>query len=297
MCDFQPIGLQHKPLFDACLAWENTLSSTDSFGNVFLWDILCRRNVARLGDRLGVEYMCPRGTFYAYPIGRGDLSGAVEALRRRARAQGVNLRLHGVSASQRRELESALPGRFRFTEDRDSFDYLYSVEAMATLAGKKLHGKRNFCNRFESAYRWRFEDLSPAHFDACRALLRYWDGEKDGGNEEENQAIERVFRYWDHLGMSGGVLYAEDEPVAFTIGEPLSPRVIDAHFEKARDDVPGAYPMVAREYARRLRERCPDLVYINREEDMGLPNLRRAKEEWYPALLLEKYTAEWEAAE
>ena len=295
MNDFQPVGLQHKALFDACFAWEGTESSTDSFGNVFLWDILCRRNVARLGDRLGVEYLCPRGIFYAYPAGRGDLAAAVETLRQRAGEQGVKLRLHCVTESQRRELEAALPGCFDFTEDRDSFDYLYSLEAMSSLAGKKLHGKRNFCNRFEAAHAWRFEDLSPAHFDACRTLLRIWDNEKQGGNTEENQAIEKAFRCWESLGMSGGVLYAEEEPMAFTIGEQISPTVVDVHFEKARDDVPGAYPMVAREYARRLRSRQPELQFLNREEDMGIPNLRRAKEEWYPAYLLQKFTAQWRA--
>ena len=291
MIEFQPVGVQHKALFDECLSWENTESSTDSFGNVFLWDILCRRNVARLGDRLGVEYMCPKGTFYAYPSGRGDLASAIETLERRAAEQGVRLRLNGVSESQRLALEAALPGEFVYIEDRDNFDYIYSLEAMATLAGKKLHGKRNFCNRFESAHDWRFEALSPAHFDACRELLRVWDDEKDGGDAEENQAIEKVFRCWDALDFTGGVLYAEDAPVAFTVGERLSPTVMDVHFEKARDDVPGAYPMVAREFARLLRERFPELTYLNREEDMGIPNLRRAKEEWYPDHLLSKYTA------
>ena len=290
MIEFQPVGVQHKALFDECLSWENTESSTDSFGNVFLWDILCRRNVARLGDRLGVEYMCPKGTFYAYPSGRGDLAAAIEALERRASEQGVKLRLNGVSESQRLALEAALPGEFVYIEDRDNFDYIYSLEAMATLAGKKLHGKRNFCNRFESAHDWRFEALSPAHFDACRELLRVWDDEKDGGDAEENQAIEKVFRCWDALDFTGGVLYAEDAPVAFTVGERLSPTVMDVHFEKARDDVSGAYPMVAREFARLLRERFPELTYLNREEDMGIPNLRRAKEEWYPDHLLDKYT-------
>ena len=291
MIDFQPVGVQHKALFDECLSWENTQNSTDSFGNVFLWDILCRRNVARLGDRLGVEYLCPKGTFYAYPSGRGDLAAAVEALARRAAQQGVKLRLNGVSEPQRQALEAEMPGEFVFIEDRDSFDYVYSLESMATLAGKKLHGKRNFCNRFEAAHSWRFEDLSPAHFDACRTLLRAWDAEKDGGDTEENQAIEKVFLCWEDLDFTGGVLYAEDEPVAFTVGERLSPTVMDVHFEKARDDVPGAYPMVAREYARRLREQFPELLFLNREEDMGIPNLRRAKEEWYPDHLLAKYAA------
>ena len=291
MSEFQPIGLQHKPLFDETLGWEDSKSSSDSFGNVFLWDIFCRRNVAALGERLGIEYLCPKGIFYAYPSGRGELVPAVDALHKRAAAQGRPLYLHGVTAPQRLALETALPGRFLFTEDRDNFDYIYSVESFATLAGKKLHGKRNFCNRFEAANEWRYEPLSPANFDACRELLRHWDAEKDGGSTEENEAIERMFRFWDSLGMVGGVLFANGKPAAFTAGEPLGSDTIDVHFEKALDDLPGAYPMIAREFARQLQAGLPEIRYLNREEDMGLPGLRKAKEEWYPMFLIEKYTA------
>lgn len=294
MSDFQPVGLQHKPLFDRALAWENSKSSTDSFGNVFLWDILCRRNAAALGKRLGVEYLCPKGAFYAYPSGRGDLVPAIEALRARAAEHARPLYLHGVTAPQRAALEAALPGRFRFFEARDDFDYVYSVEAFASLSGKKLHGKRNFCNRFESSHNWRYEVLNPAVFDDCRALLQSWDAEKDGGDAEENEAIARMFQYWDELGMTGGVLYADEKPVAFTAGEILCRDTIDVHFEKALDSVPGAYPMIAREFARQLQKDYPDIQYLNREEDMGLPGLRKAKEEWYPMFLIEKYCALWQ---
>ena len=98
MSEFQPIGLQHKPLFDEALSRENSKSSSDSFGNVFLWDILCRRNVAVLGERLGIEYLCSKGAFYAYPSGRGDLVPAIDALRARAAEQGRPLYLEGVTA-------------------------------------------------------------------------------------------------------------------------------------------------------------------------------------------------------
>lgn len=297
MSEFQPIGLQHKPLFDEALSRENSKSSSDSFGNVFLWDILCRRNVAVLGERLGIEYLCSKGTFYAYPSGRGDLVPAIDALRARAAEQGRPLYLEGVTAPQRAALEAALPGRFRFFEDRDDADYIYSVESFATLSGKKLHGKRNFCNRFETAHDWRYEALSPAGFDDCRSLLQSWDAEKNGGNAEENEAIERMFQYWDGLGMTGGILYADGRPAAFTAGERLGSDTIDVHFEKAPDDLPGAYPMIAREFARHLQKDFPEIRYLNREEDMGIPGLRKAKEEWYPMFMIDKFTALWQEDE
>ena len=291
MSDFQPIGLQHKVFFEEALTWENSRSSTDSFGNVFLWNILCKRNAARLGERLGVEYLCPKGAFYAYPSGRGDLVAAIDALEERAAEHGLPLSLHGVTEPQREALEQALPGEFTFTEDRDDADYVYSTEAFATLAGKKLHGKRNFCNRFESTYDWHYEPLTPAGFDDCRTLLGAWDEEKDGGDAEENEAIRRMMQYWDALDMTGGILYADGKPVAFTAGEVLCSDTMDVHFEKALDSVPGAYPMIAREFARHIQKNYPEILYLNREEDMGKPGLRKAKEEWYPMFMISKYTA------
>ena len=217
MSEFQPVGLQHKPLFDEALSRENSKSSSDSFGNVFLWDILCRRNVAVLGERLGIEYLCSKGAFYAYPSGRGDLVPAIDALRARAAEQGRPLYLEGVTAPQRAALEAALPGRFRFFEDRDDADYIYSVESFATLSGKKLHGKRNFCNRFETAHDWRYEALSPAGFDDCRSLLQSWDAEKNGHNrigdlrkklDELRTRAERYEREGD-LAKSSAINYGE----------------------------------------------------------------------------------------
>ena len=77
------------------------------------------------------------------------------------------------------------------------------------------------------------------------------------------------------------------------MAEPLTADTLDVHFEKARADLPGAYPMVAREFARLVKNAMPQIRYLNREEDMGVPNLRKAKEEWYPTFLLEKTTALW----
>lgn len=293
MIEFEPISLKHRALFAETHAAQPTRSSGESFGNVYLWDLLCRRNVARLGDRIGIEFMCPKGTFYTFPLGTGDLAPAVEALKERAASHGIALKLWGLTPEERTALEETFPGCFEYTDDRDNYDYIHDIDAVATLAGKKLHGKRNFCNRFEMNNDWSFLPLSPDLFDDCLALLTEWDREKDGGSPEENLAIRRLFREWDELGMLGGVLYANGSVAGFTVAEPLTADTLDVHFEKARADLPGAYPMVAREFARLVKNAMPQIRYLNREEDMGVPNLRKAKEEWYPTFLLEKTTALW----
>ena len=291
MIDFEPIRIEHKTLFADAYAAEPSMSSGDSFGCVYLWDLLCRRNIAWLDGRIGVEYRCPRGVFYAYPSGSGDLRKAVEALERRSAGLGAPLTFRGLTPTQKERLMSEFPGMFDYEPDRDNYDYIHDIDSVAELSGKKLHGKRNFCNRFEKTYDRAFLPVGPERFDDCLALLDEWGRENEGGNREETLAIRRALLEWDDLGMLGGVLYADGKPVGFTIGELIGPDTMDVHFEKARADISGAYPMVTREFARMVRNAYPEVRFLNREEDMGLENIRKAKEEWRPLYLLEKTTA------
>ncbi len=91
------------------------------------------------------------------------------------------------------------------------------------------------------------------------------------------------------LGLDGGILFVGDTPVAFTLGERTGKNGFDVRFEKADTAYDGSYPMISREFVRHLLEKYPDLQYINREEDMGQENLRKAKLSYKPAILLEKF--------
>lgn len=292
MLEFSPLQLSDRERYLRCFEKENCQNSTYSFGTVYLWSLHCRRNVAALGKRVVVEYLCgSHPPFYGWPHGSGDVSEAVAALQEHARINGRTLTLRAVTAEQREALEAACPGAFDFSAEEDNFDYIYDAQALATLAGKKLHGKRNHCNRFAAVYDWRCEKLTPALFDDCRAVLRRWAESNDGGSDEETLAIDCAFENWAALGFCGAVLYADSQPVAFTMGEYVRPDTLDIHFEKAVEGIQGAYPMICREFVRQQLEDNPDLRYVNREEDMGIPGLRKAKEDWHPLYKLEKFTA------
>lgn len=292
MLEFSPLQLRDRERYLRCFEKENCQNSTYSFGTVYLWSLHCRRNVAEMNGRIVVEYLCrSQPPFYGWPHGQGDVREAVAALEEHAAANGHALTFRAITAEQRAALETACPGSFDFTAEEDNFDYIYDAQALATLAGKKLHGKRNHCNRFASAYDWRCERLTPALFDDCRSVLLRWAENNGGGSEEEKLAIDCSFESWDALDFCGAILYADGEPVAFTMGEYVRPDTLDVHFEKAVDSIQGAYPMICREFVRQELEAHPDLRYVNREEDMGLPGLRKAKEDWHPLCKLEKFTA------
>ena len=294
MLKFTPLQLSHRESYLRCFDRENCQNSTYSFGTVYLWSLLCRRNVAELDKRFAVEYLCcSQNPFYGWPHGEGDVAAAIAALREHAAANGRTLTLRAITAEQKAALECACPGDFSFTAEADNFDYIYDAQALATLAGKKLHGKRNHCNRFAATYNWHCEKLSREHFDDCRAILRSWEESNNGGSDEEKTALDCAFENWEDLGFCGAILYADERPVAFAMGELLRGDTLDIHFEKAVDGVQGAYPMICREFVRQQLEENPDLRYVNREEDMGIPGLRKAKEDWYPLYKLEKFTAVW----
>ena len=291
MSDYSPFSIEHKALYTEHAAKTPSNSSGYSFGNIFLWESYCHRSLAQRHGCLCIEYNCRSGVFYSIPGKGGDLAAALDSLREDAAAHGVPLSLRGITAADRDLLEQVCPGRFAFTPDRDNYDYIYSIDSMASLAGKKLHGKRNHCNKFQATYQWEFHPITPDRFDDCMSIHKAWSDSHEGGNPDENFAIRRAFDNWDTLGFEGGILYANGKPVAFTVGEQISEDTVDIHFEKALDTVPGAYPMVAREFARQLNADHPQLRYLNREEDMGIENLRKAKESWYPLYLLEKFIA------
>ncbi len=106
---------------------------------------------------------------------------------------------------------------------------------------------------------------------------------------DERKALLLSAKYFKELKLEGGLLRVGGQVVAFTMGDLLGVDTFDVHFEKAYSEIQGAYPMINREFARRIRQRYPQVRYLNREEDMGIEGLRKAKESYYPDLMVEKH--------
>ncbi len=296
MVEFHRVTITDKPFVDKFVAAENSRSADFNFGNIYLWDTAYRQFLTSVDGRLLTKLKYEDLPFFAFPIGSGDVRPAIEAMREFSAAKGYALRIRGATDEHRELLEGAYPGVFTYIEDRDCFDYVYLAEKLASFAGKKLHGKRNFCNRFEKEHSWTFKRLTRELFPVCMEMLGFWQREFDvppDGLEEEHGAIIRALMRWDTLGLEGGVLFADDRCMGFTVGEKISSDTFDVHFEKAYADIPGAYPMVCREFARQILSDHPEIVYLNREDDMGHENLRSAKLEYHPEFLLRKYKVKY----
>ena len=282
------------------LAAEGDMGCEYNFDNIYLWSRAYPQKIARLGDRLLVQIQGKLGTCYLYPAGSGPLEPALDLLKQDAAAHGVPLTLVCVTAAQRQVLEDQCPGRFVWEEDRDGWDYLYDVNRLADLSGKKLHAKRNHIHRFDEQFPdWMFEPITPASIPECLELERSWSArreetEPEAGEEslsEETIAVIEALYHMEPLGLEGGLIRAGGTPVAFSLGSLTTPECFDIHFEKADGDIQGAYAVINREMARMVRQRHPQVRWLNREDDLGLEGLRKAKLSYYPDILLEKFTA------
>lgn len=182
------------------------------------------------------------------------------------------------------------PGRFQIDYVRDWADYIYGRDKLSTLAGKKLHGKRNHIKRFMDAHpEWSYESITDENMEECVTMAKNWCRanciQEDDEKEEEFHLVIRALRNFRTLHMKGGLLRTRDGVVAFTLGSPINTDTFDVSFEKAYSDIQGAYPMINQQFV--LHE-LQDYTYINREEDVGVEGLRKAKLSYYPERLLEK---------
>ena len=295
MIPFKTVTLCDKPWVDEIVFAENSPSADYNFGNIYIWDKHYRQLIARCGDRMLTKLRYAGHPAFVFPIGSGPLRPAVEALREFADSRGYPLVIRGITAEHREQLEAEFPGRFRFEPETKYFDYIYRAEKLATYAGKSMHGKKNHCTRFEAEHDWRFVPLTRERIPGCLDMIVVWNEENrdrlDPSIRYEHDALIRAFAAFEKLGLEGGVLYADDRIVGFSLGEMASSDTFDVHFEKAEIDMNGAYPMVCRELTRMLMEKHPALQYINREDDMGLDSLRQSKLSYKPEYLLEKYIA------
>jgi hypothetical protein len=290
---FRDITIEDRDWIRSCVSETDYKGSNYSFSVIMMWKEAYETQVARFNEFAVFRSRMDDGGFaYAMPAGRGDLREAVEELRKDAKRHGQPLRIYGVEDSAKFWLKTNMAGEFSYEPDRDSWDYVYDREALATLKGKKYAGKRNHINRFTEDGDWHYEKLDDTNVDACMDMARLWyDEAVEKGNStvvEEKVALDIAVRYFKELELTGGVLYKDEKLVAFTIGEALSKDTYHVLIEKAYADINGAYPMINQQYVENEMSR---FKYVNREEDTGLPGLRKAKESYHPAFMVEKYMA------
>ena len=307
MIDWREITLEDKERIEDKICASGCHGADYGFANLFIWRKAYRPLIAFCDDRLLVGM--PQWNVYAYPKGDGEIRRSIELLFEEARSNGSKLRIRGLTDKTLEEFLPLYGDRFEISEDRNNADYIYTSEKLCDLPGRHLSSKRNHIKHFERNGAWEFHKIaadSCGVFTSCgdstcgklssiaeaKAFVdEFYKEKNDPGLADEAGAIEEMFKHYEELGFLGGMLFQNGEPVAFTAGTKLDNEVFDTHFEKALPGVEGAYTMVNREFARLVKAEYPEIASFNREEDMGIEGLRKAKLSYHPDILLMKYFA------
>ena len=293
MLEFRTVQLSDKEWINNCLKHANSMNCEYTFGNIYIWTESYHTEIAHYKDFLFCRWGVAPNVSYSVPLGEGDFTDAVWQIIEDAKAIGAVPRIYGVTNSYKLNLLEAFTGKFDYKYNEGFNDYIYLVSKMTSLSGKKYHGKRNHITNFKKNYPdWSFEEISRANIDECIETHMRWIEEKGSDDEdylEELGAVKRAFESYEELGWKGGLIRTGGKVVAYTIGEPQqNGRCFVTHFEKASAEIQGAFPIINQEFTKNCLQ---EYTYVNREEDLGIEGLRKAKQSYYPEIILEKCVA------
>ena len=330
MMNWHTASLEDLDFIQQCAFSNNLTANNYSAVNSILYAKKYDSRIAIEGDWLFEKYSEDGKTFFSFPHnvsgGKSDVKSALDTLASEAARLGLGFVIRNMTEDEKRLVLQYFSSA-EIQEERGLSDYIYLAEKLASLSGKKLSRKRNHIHQFSRKYAdFRYEPLSCANIEAAwivesRCLAENGAGDSNAAGmasengadsatvnvrdfvvggvdsidkdlliEQEiiNSALDNFGFFARNAGMSGGVLFVGNEPVAFCIASTLSPLVTDVHFEKCVSPfaADGGYAVINNEFAKTVSTQ-----YINREEDLGLEGLRKAKLSYYPEIVLGKFTA------
>lgn len=293
--NFKEPTIDDKEWVQKILNREKKINSEAAFGTCYLWSHYYSTTICNYEDMLikksgseSISYECPQGA-----QSTSNFKKAMEAVINDAKENNCNeLILTDFLDSEIQKIEEIFPEKFEFVPVRDNFEYIYKTQDLALLQGKKYHSKRNHISKFSKMFGWKYKPTIPELKDKYLAFIEKWF--KSRALKEpfkklgEYKAIKKALENYEELELSGGVLEVDSEIIAFTIGEKINNDVFLVHFEKALHEFDGAYSAINNEFSKTLLDKYK---FINREEDLGIPGLRKAKLSYHPAVLLPKHKA------
>lgn len=269
---------------------EKSMSCEITPMTLLIWKNYYHQKIAFYDDMMFVS-LGENSEIFLLPFA-DDMKKAVNILKDYQRSRNRALVFLGAEGVRLDTFNEPFCEEFSQTESRDDFEYLYLTEKLKNLSGKKFHSKRNHISAFSKAHEWSYETLTPEILPEVFKMADRWTEEMKmltddpKSIEVENAALKEYLPQMQKLNLRGGCIRVNGEIIAFTFGSPINSKVFDIHVEKALPEFRTAYSLINREFI--ANELC-DFEYVNREDDMGLEGLRKAKLSYRPDILLKKY--------
>jgi len=293
MISFKPITIESKEIITSFTFSSSYQNCDFSFANMCSWQFLYHSEYAVVNDFLLLRFQIEhKRIVYMFPIGNGDKKEIIRIMEEDSLENDYRLCFMGVTPEVACELEHFFPHEFKYISERDYFDYIYLRTDLVELKGKKYQSKRNHINRFNKDYQYEYLPLTPDLVPLCLKLEDEWFKAGEHTLDEdllnERRSMTFALQHLDELGGMGGAIRVNGEIVAFTFGSPINENTFGVHVEKADTRIEGIYSVINQLFASHISEQY---IYINREEDLGIEGLRKAKLSYHPVLLLEKNIA------
>lgn len=267
----------------------NEFSCENTSANIVIWQ-----------NQFGFRFCENDGMLFSYvkygndicfclPVAN-NMQKAVLMLKEYAKENNIPLCFFAGEGERFQTFKSLFEEEFSFLEKRDSFEYIYETEKMISLSGKKYHGKRNHISSFKRSYEWEYETLTKNNLSFAFEMINNWyEANKEKEDKYmvmERKGVTQVLENFENLNIKGGLLKANGQVVAVTFGTEINNQVFDVCYEKAFGEYNGAYATINNCF---VSNELASYKYVNREDDMGLLGLRRAKLSYYPEIILKKY--------
>ena len=284
--NFRSLRIEDYSLFKG-FSPKNELSCENLFLNVFMWHDIYNYQLALYdNDTLVMRFFDGKKPIYYLPMGKNFFEATDWIF-----SNDTDAVFFASEGERFDRLVAKYGEKLEIVPIEENFEYIYNSSDLSVLPGKKFHQKRNHISAFSRKYNWRFEGLNDDNIADILEVTEKWVNERgniyDRELDCEIKAIKNIVQVYKQLKVVGGILYVNETPIAFTFGCELNSETFDVTTEKALVMYQGAYAVINNEFAKTCL--YPKYKYINREDDLGIEGLRRAKLSYHPEIILKKY--------
>ena len=279
MLKYEEIDLKHKCFFEKYLKEYPPQISEHTFTNLYIWKNF--RKIIFCEEKDTLLLFADYGEFYTLfgpPLGKMSISDAMK------------LRLDKPIQAFERIPEGTNISDYKMVEDRNNFDYVYKRQDLADLEGRHFHAKRNLISQCLANYNCIYEEITPANLQDIAEMMESWCKKRECGKNaslcSEYHAMKKILENYFQLDVIGAAIRINDNIEAFTIGEALNKNTSVIHFEKASSDFKGLYQLINQWFC---KNNLSQFEFVNREQDLGIEGLRKAKESYFPDHYIKKH--------
>jgi len=284
---FKFISIEDKELFEKFFVENNVIISEYTFTNLYVWSKSRKVQYAIYKDGLIIFAEYNNEKYFLPPVGFSNFSQIVLDLS----DYGLKNNIKSIKRLNENEVILLKDLNKDIIDDRDNYDYLYNTKDIGLLQGKRYSGKRNLYLNFSNDYEFEFIKYNDNYKDQCLNISKKWIENKDSNDKtlfNEYLAINELIDNTSKLSVTGYILIMDGNVKGFIFGEKLNNDTFVVHFEKADNEYRGIYQAINKIYVE--KEIMDKFEFVNREQDLGIEGIRKAKESYFPVKMIKKYT-------